>query len=70
MVTVPAGVTLDLSDLKSGANVVFSGTTTFGEKVSSYLEAVLEGSTSKLPGCALILFRNGRVLSSSSRAPS
>ncbi|POM75650.1 Polygalacturonase [Phytophthora palmivora] len=30
--TVPAGVTLDLSDLKSGANVVFSGTTTFGKK--------------------------------------
>ncbi|KAE8897633.1 hypothetical protein PF001_g21584 [Phytophthora fragariae] len=30
--TVPAGVTLDLSDLKSGASVVFSGTTTFGEK--------------------------------------
>ncbi|KAL3659336.1 hypothetical protein V7S43_015607 [Phytophthora oleae] len=30
--TVPAGVTLDLTDLKSGANVVFSGTTTFGTK--------------------------------------
>ncbi|KAE9076260.1 hypothetical protein PF010_g23971 [Phytophthora fragariae] len=30
--TVPAGVTLDLTDLKSGASVVFSGTTTFGTK--------------------------------------
>lgn len=34
--TVPAGVTLDLSDLKSGASVVFSGTTTFGEKVRPF----------------------------------
>jgi galacturan 1,4-alpha-galacturonidase len=31
-ITVPAGTTLDLTGLKDGTHVVFSGTTTFGYK--------------------------------------
>ncbi|KAL4123525.1 hypothetical protein PRIC2_009379 [Phytophthora ramorum] len=47
--TVPAGVTLDLSDLKSGANVVFSGTTTFGEKKWSGPLVLLTGTKLTVP---------------------
>jgi polygalacturonase len=39
--TVPAGVTLDLSDVKSGATITFSGTTKFGTKVRSPLSTEL-----------------------------
>ncbi|KAG7398551.1 Polygalacturonase 1 [Phytophthora boehmeriae] len=48
--TVPAGVTLDLSDLKSGASVVFSGTTTFGEKKWSGPLVLLTGTNLKVSG--------------------
>uniref|UniRef100_H3H0A4 endo-polygalacturonase n=1 Tax=Phytophthora ramorum TaxID=164328 RepID=H3H0A4_PHYRM len=48
--TVPAGVTLDLSDLKSGANVVFSGTTTFGEKKWSGPLVLLTGTKLTVSG--------------------
>jgi hypothetical protein len=34
--SVPAGVTLDLTKTKSGATITFQGTTTFGTKVSSH----------------------------------
>ncbi|EGZ15283.1 polygalacturonase [Phytophthora sojae] len=48
--TVPAGVTLDLSDLKSGASVVFSGTTTFGEKIWSGPLVLLTGTDLTVSG--------------------
>ncbi|KAF4315849.1 hypothetical protein BBO99_00008909 [Phytophthora kernoviae] len=48
--TVPAGVTLDLSDLKTGASVVFSGTTTFGKKKWSGPLVLLTGTDLTVSG--------------------
>ncbi|KAG6943980.1 hypothetical protein JG688_00017334 [Phytophthora aleatoria] len=69
--TVPAGVTLDLSDLKSGANVVFSGTTTFGTKVNPKLSGsgTLDGQGSWYwkQGTSItrpVFFRMSKVISS------
>lgn len=35
--SVPAGVTLDLSNMTTGAQIQFQGTTTFGQKVRNLL---------------------------------
>jgi galacturan 1,4-alpha-galacturonidase len=47
---VPAGVTLDLTKLKAGATVTFSGTTTFGTKLWSGPLILLTGTNLKVTG--------------------
>ncbi|KAH7489241.1 hypothetical protein KRP22_011369 [Phytophthora ramorum] len=47
---VPAGVTLDLTDVKSGASIVFSGTTAFGEKKWSGPLVLLTGTDLTVSG--------------------
>ncbi|CAK4773864.1 unnamed protein product [Aphanomyces euteiches] len=48
--TVPAGVTLDLTKLKAGATVSFTGTTTFGTKLWEGPLVLLTGTNLKVTG--------------------
>ncbi|CAK4421756.1 unnamed protein product [Aphanomyces euteiches] len=48
--TVPAGVTLDLTNLKDGATVSFTGTTTFGTKLWEGPLVLLTGTNLKVTG--------------------
>ncbi|EEY65204.1 polygalacturonase, putative [Phytophthora infestans T30-4] len=48
--TVPAGVTLDLSKAKTGANILISGTVTFGQKKWAGPLVLLGGSNLKVSG--------------------
>ncbi|ETL86230.1 hypothetical protein L917_14327, partial [Phytophthora nicotianae] len=48
--TVPAGVTLDLSKAKTGANIKISGTVTFGEKKWAGPLVLLGGTNLKVSG--------------------
>ncbi|KAH9089465.1 hypothetical protein LEN26_019138 [Aphanomyces euteiches] len=48
--TVPAGVTLDLTNLKDGATVSFTGTTTFGTKLWGGPLVLLSGTNLKVTG--------------------
>ncbi|KAH9150522.1 hypothetical protein LEN26_004058, partial [Aphanomyces euteiches] len=48
--TLPAGVTLDLTNLKDGATVSFTGTTTFGTKLWDNPLVLLTGTNLKVTG--------------------
>ncbi|GAB9477809.1 Polygalacturonase, partial [Globisporangium polare] len=52
--TVPAGVTLDLTKAKSGATITFQGTTTFGTKAWAGPLVLLTGTSLKVSGTGVL----------------
>ncbi|GAB9476622.1 hypothetical protein Gpo141_00013684 [Globisporangium polare] len=52
--TVPAGVTLDLTKVKSGATITFTGTTTFGTKQWAGPLILLTGTNLKVTGTGVL----------------